>query len=205
MVSLEAFVGPEGDERTAAFARGSALGRVLRERRMDVLRSLMTRVTLDTVSQENICCLNSALAVLLFAQRRRLLPRVLRAVGGEDPGATIDADKELLELWGAAAGDNASGAADAQQPLGTDSDAAFLGQGGPALSNYRRLLWFWRQYYLQSNEQDREALALSSRIPFADWLSVTDTLCADDGSDTSLLRRGQKLRTPTLLDLLTAS
>jgi len=57
----------------------------------------------------------------------------------------------------------------------------------PEFTNFRKLLWFWREYYLRRG-RDRLSLEFSSRISFKFWKEVVDILCADDGSPTALCR-----------------
>ncbi|TMW64465.1 hypothetical protein Poli38472_011345 [Pythium oligandrum] len=45
-----------------------------------LLKDLMTVVTLDDVNHENICCLNTAIVILLFQHRRKRLPVILDAL-----------------------------------------------------------------------------------------------------------------------------
>ena len=62
-----------------------------------------------------------------------------------------------------------------------------LGGGDRVMSNFRELLWFWREYYLRRG-RDRLSIEFSSRIPFPYWLDLVDLLCKDDASPTSLVR-----------------
>ncbi|KDO23592.1 hypothetical protein SPRG_10787 [Saprolegnia parasitica CBS 223.65] len=52
--------------------------------------------------------------------------------------------------------------------------------------NFRHLLWFWVQYYTPRG-RDRLSLEHSSDMKFREWYDVVALLCADDGSDASLL------------------
>jgi len=192
---------------------------VLRKHRIPILRSLMTVVHLDSVSQENICCLNTALVLLLFAHRQGVLPQYLQAVEELDPSVVEDLIETARQNTRAKADASSAGgvdeaASEAAMPslggaLGADSNddessshAAFPAQGAPPLQNCRALLWFWRRYYISNNSQDRNSLAASSGIPFEEFAAIADLLCADDGSETSLLRQGQPLDVPTLIDLM---
>ena len=56
------------------------------------------------------------------------------------------------------------------------------------MSNFRELLWFWREYYLRRG-RDRLSIEFSSRIAFPYWQGLVDVLCKDDGSPTSLVAR----------------
>jgi hypothetical protein len=62
--------------------------------------------------------------------------------------------------------------------------------------NFRRLLWFWQQYYSHCN-CDRYSLECSSGVKFGELQSVVEMLCADDGAATSLL--GSPIVLPRLL------
>lgn len=113
-----------------------------------LLRDLMTVVGLDEVNHENICCLNTAIVILIFQYRRSRLPVVLDALR----------DHEDVS-----------------------------GKAGYICNNFRGLLWFWIQYYTPCG-RDRLGLELSSDMDFEEWRHVVALLCADDGSDTALLR-----------------
>lgn len=54
------------------------------------------------------------------------------------------------------------------------------------LQNFRRLLFFWQEYYC-SRGRDRLSLEFSSHIQFHEWNEVVQLLCADDDSLTSLV------------------
>lgn len=45
-----------------------------------LLRDLMTIVTIEDVNHENICCLNTAIVILIFQHRRQRLPAILEAL-----------------------------------------------------------------------------------------------------------------------------
>lgn len=45
-----------------------------------LLRDLMTIVTMEDVNHENICCLNTAIVILIFQHRRQRLPVILEAL-----------------------------------------------------------------------------------------------------------------------------
>ncbi|RLO03722.1 hypothetical protein DYB28_007799 [Aphanomyces astaci] len=53
-----------------------------------LLRHLMTIVTLDDINHENICCLNTAVVMLVFEHRQRRLPRMLELQTEVDDGNT---------------------------------------------------------------------------------------------------------------------
>lgn len=113
-----------------------------------LLRDLMTIVAMEDVNHENICCLNTAIVILIFQHRRSRLPVILEALR----------DHENLS-----------------------------GKTGYICNNFRGLLWFWIQYYTPCG-RDRLGLEHSSDVGFEEWRHVVSLLCADDGSDTALLR-----------------
>jgi len=176
--------------------------RILHRHRISVLRSLMTVVKLDTISQESICCLNTALLQLLMAHEHDELSVYLQAV--EELGSSHESQ---MLVW---VGNSENSLENPQVEilpdageLGTASSGkSFPHQGAPALLNYRELLWFWHQYYLYFCPSDRESLASSSGIPFEKWLSIADLLCQDDGSFCSLLAKGQTFNSPSPLNVL---
>ncbi|KAI9914207.1 hypothetical protein PsorP6_006236 [Peronosclerospora sorghi] len=112
-----------------------------------LLRDLMTIVTIEDINHENICCLNTAIVILVFQHRRQRLPIVLDALRDHE-------------------------------------DAS--GKQGYVCDNFRRLLWFWIQYY-SPRGRDRLGLEHSSEVKFEEWRHVVSLLCADDGSETALL------------------
>ncbi|DAZ98961.1 TPA: hypothetical protein N0F65_000493 [Lagenidium giganteum] len=69
-----------------------------------LLRDLMTIVTLDDVNHENICCLNTAIVILIFQNRRHRLGAILDALrvheGSADQQGSICGNfRELLWFW----------------------------------------------------------------------------------------------------------
>lgn len=58
--------------------------------------------------------------------------------------------------------------------------------GAVVLHGFRRLLWFWSEYYLRGG-RDRLSLEFSTHVKFWAWKRVIELLCADDGSPTSLV------------------
>lgn len=58
--------------------------------------------------------------------------------------------------------------------------------GAAVLHGFRRLLWFWSEYYLRGG-RDRLSLEFSTHVKFWAWKRVIRLLCADDGSPTALV------------------
>jgi hypothetical protein len=58
--------------------------------------------------------------------------------------------------------------------------------GEATLANFRRLLWFWSEYY-EKRGRDRLSLEFSSHVPFLEWRNLVHILSSDDGRPGSLL------------------
>ena len=130
-----------------------------KEREIILLR-LMCAVTIGTINHENICCLNTALVMLILAERNGELASVLAKVR-----KLADADVD--------------GGGD-----GDEYDAHYRSQ--KVMRNFRELLWYWQEYYLRRG-RDRLSIEFSSHIPFKHWIRIVQILCRDDDSSTSLV------------------
>ncbi|KAL7689068.1 putative short transient receptor potential channel 4-associated protein [Plasmopara halstedii] len=69
-----------------------------------LLRDLMTIVTLDDINHENICCLNTAIVILVFQHRRKRLPTILEALRDHEDvsgkhGYVCENFRALLWFW----------------------------------------------------------------------------------------------------------
>ncbi|EGZ21931.1 hypothetical protein PHYSODRAFT_495640 [Phytophthora sojae] len=69
-----------------------------------LLRDLMTIVTMDDINHENICCLNTAIVILVFQHRRQRLPAILEALRDHEDvsgkqGYVCDNFRGLLWFW----------------------------------------------------------------------------------------------------------
>ena len=217
-----------GTERVTdlSVARLAALRAFVAASEGGMLTRLMAVVPADTVSHENICVLNTGLVLCLLAHRRGELAALLARADAEAGAAaraeagTADARAAFSEDRRDAGGVNAGGedaggaglgvdtaAAAAQDALKAAPDALAAAPDASAAAarlNFRRLLWFWREYYGHRG-RDRASLEQSSRLPFKAWAAVVDLLCADDGAPTALLASPPRLppspyaAVPTLL------
>ena len=185
-----------------------------------LLRDLLRAVDLRNINHENICCLNTAIVVAIFAHRRQKLSKVideLRRMNDESENsrphsrrASADSlasfvaainlnDDEMIE------GENLKMAASKPQAT-TATNVSSIGDQSDVLRNFRELLWFWKQYYTHRG-RDRLSLEFSSHLRFQEWSEVVERLCADDGSDTALLAHPVRLptspfsRAPRTVDL----
>ncbi|GMF44357.1 unnamed protein product [Phytophthora fragariaefolia] len=69
-----------------------------------LLRDLMTIVTMDDINHENICCLNTAIVILVFQHRRNRLPVILEALRDHEEvsgkqGYVCNNFRGLLWFW----------------------------------------------------------------------------------------------------------
>eukprot|EP00903_Cladosiphon_okamuranus_P008770 g8401.t1 len=223
--------GERGELEEPAVAAGAAL-----------VRDLMCVVNLETINHENICCLNTAVLILIFADRRGQLAELLEAVrklpagkgssteeeidsefdlDGDEPVGNSDGDgdgdgdddeddddgerdslawpssraRTTSKSGGGGGGGGCGGGrchhADPQADDDGDGDGCKAkgagAQDGPTvLRNFRRLLWFWGEYYLRGG-RDRLSLEFSTHVKFWAWKKVIRLLCADDGSPTALV------------------
>jgi len=75
ILSYECFKNSEPE-----FAENSKFGMFIEKNRLFLLRSLMTIVSLPKVNQENICCLNTALLILMFSNENGDLAMLLHSI-----------------------------------------------------------------------------------------------------------------------------
>jgi len=176
-----------------------------------LLRDLLGVVDLRNINHENICCLNTAVVVAIFAYRRAHLAGVLselRRMSDDEKErrrsnssstcvevAYVADAMSQLELEGL--GRRRSIGRNFQSTTGGSSwrisTLAIYGDRNDVLRNFRELLWFWSEYY-KNRGRDRLSLEFSSHLRFQEWIKVVNLLGADDGSNTSLTR--QPIRLP---------
>eukprot|EP00934_Nitzschia_sp_Nitz4_P008770 Nitzschia sp. Nitz4//scaffold166_size90379//57971//62599//NITZ4_005064-RA/size90379-processed-gene-0.62-mRNA-1//-1//CDS//3329538217//8760//frame0 len=171
-----------------------------------LLRDLLGVVDLTNINHENICCLNTAVVVAIFAYRRQQLDTLL-----EDLRRMNDEERETKMLaLDAVRNDDVVDRAfvqamkymdiDRETPPAPYSRRASLTQRNSitigtsnevdrndVLRNFREVLWFWIEYYTHRG-RDRLSLEFSSHVRFQEWIEVVSLLGADNGSPTSLVR-----------------
>lgn len=138
--------------------------------RTRLLRDLLEVVNLNNINHENICCLNTAVVITIFANRRDELHNLLRnlkQMDEDDRKARMDHSKLS----------SSSEKGRRAKPHNTN-----------ILQNFREVLWFWVEYYTHRG-RDRLSLEFSSRLRFHEWMEVVTLLAADDGAPTALVRR----------------
>jgi hypothetical protein len=138
-------------EYVGTVAQTTKFFKYLAESKLRLFSNLCTLIDVMQVSQENLCCLNTTIIVLIFARREGVLHHYVQSL------------RDLEAQWNSP---------------------------GSVITNFRRLLWFWRRYY-HSKGHDRLSLENSARIPFAEYLETVDIVCADDNSPCALCKNPQ--------------
>jgi len=175
---------PEDDVMSSAAHGPNTIGRLswfLTTNRTRLLRDLLEVVNLKNINHENICCLNTAVVITIFAYRRQelhILLRDLKQMNAEDTTflqamKTVDISRE-------------------QSSLTRRRSGGEIGNRHDIMQNFREVLWFWIEYYTHRG-RDRLSLEFSSRLRFHEWMEVVTLLAADDGAPTSLVRRPLRL------------
>lgn len=204
---------PEGEgisEATLAPNTVERLSWFLAVNQTRLLRDLLSVVDLTNINHENICCLNTAVVVTIFAYRRSQLPSLLkdlkriddeerenkrRAVNAatrEDDvidRAFVQAMKYMsLDLESQAAPYARRASLTRRSSLtAVGSHAEPGGDRNDVTQNFREVLWFWMEYYTHRG-RDRLSLEFSSHLRFQEWMEVVSLLAADTDSSTSLVQ-----------------
>jgi hypothetical protein len=167
-----------------------------------LLRDLLGVVDLRNINHENICCLNTAVVIAIFAHRRKQLALLL----GELRQMNDEEKETKRRAFAAAQHDDVVDRAFAQAVRYLDlsqrespryaraasiahtaAGSQQIGDRSDVMRNFREVLWFWMEYYTHRG-RDRLSLEFSSHIRFQEWNHVVSLLAADDGSSTSLVR-----------------
>jgi len=176
------------------------IGMFLMNERNNIIMRLMDVVNIRSVNHENVCCVHTALTMLIMSHRRGQLASTLDAVrtladdrvksaclaklfSGEDD----DDDVGVGGGEGGGEGGGGGGEEDVGHGFFCAPCSSHSSGGDQIMQNFRCLVWFWREYYLRRG-RDRLSIEFNTRIPFRYWLEITELLCADDGSPTSLLK-----------------
>ncbi|KAL3944593.1 MAG: hypothetical protein SGBAC_001305, partial [Bacillariaceae sp.] len=178
-----------------------------------LLRDLLGVVDLRNINHENICCLNTAVVIAIFAARRNELGSLLQDLGR----LNIEERETKRRARNAASDDNVIDRAFAQALKYMDMDEKIapapyarrasvsrrasltyygtkseIGDKNDVLRNFREVLWFWIEYYTHRG-RDRLSLEYSSHLRFQEWVDVVSLLSADDSSPTSLVHQPVRL------------
>jgi len=179
-----------------------------------LLRDLLGVVDLRNINHENICCLNTAVVIAIFAYRRNELGSLLQDLGRLN---IVERETKRRARNFAASDDNVIDRAFAQALKYMDMDEKIapapyarraslsrrasltyygtkseIGDKNDVLRNFREVLWFWIEYYTHRG-RDRLSLEYSSHLRFQEWVDVVSLLSADDSSPTSLVHQPVRL------------
>jgi hypothetical protein len=180
-----------------------------------LLRDLLGVVDLRNINHENICCLNTAVVVAMFANRRQQLAVLL-----DELREMNDIEKESKRQRASSTvshntGDDIVDRAFAQAVRYLDlenqrdmpayarissinhngsstANTAQIGDRSDVIRNFREVIWFWKEYYAHRG-RDRLSLEFSSHLRFQEWNHVIFLLTLDDGSPTALARGPARL------------
>jgi Trpc4-associated protein len=149
---------------------------------VSLMRDLLAVVDTSNINHENICCLNTAVALLVLARRQdggdECVACMLRCIRN---GVTTAVKSTPRKLGGCEGSDIAQEGGQEEEPKTGPPRS-----GSEILANFRQLLWFWQEYYMHRG-RDRLGVEFNSHINFHEWKSLVELLCADDGSPTSLV------------------
>lgn len=172
-----------------------------------LLRDLLGVVDLRNINHENICCLNTAVVVAIFAHRRQQLSTLLdelRRMNDDEkevkrraqhgPRQDDVVDRVFLQAMRYLEMDQQQQDRPAYVRMATiaHNGSQQIGDRTDVMRNFREVLWFWREYYTHRG-RDRLSLEFSSRIRFQEWNHVVSLLAADDASATALVNRPVRL------------
>ncbi|MGH0124494.1 UNVERIFIED_CONTAM: hypothetical protein FKN15_077179 [Acipenser sinensis] len=172
------------------------------ENRLAFLFRLINIISVETLTQENVSCLNTSLVILMLARSKGKLSFYLNALREKEyaekyPGCILNNFHNLLRFW-------------QQHYLNKDKDRTSLenedanhdwklfSKGklsfylnalrekeyaekypGCILNNFHNLLRFWQQHYL-NKDKDRTSLENSACICFSYWKTTVSVLLSPD-------------------------
>jgi hypothetical protein len=209
---------PVGDSlSTAAHAPNTVerLSWFLAANQTRLLRDLLGVVDLRNINHENICCLNTAVVIAIFAYRRHQLHTLLqdlRRMSDEERETkrrAMDAvrnddvvDRAFVQAMKYMEIDNETPPAPYSRRasltrrgslLSINGNNNEIGDRNDVMRNFREVLWFWVEYYTHRG-RDRLSLEFSSHLRFQEWIEVVSLLGADEeGAATSLVRAPVRL------------
>ncbi|KAG7363961.1 DUF3689 domain containing protein [Nitzschia inconspicua] len=206
---------PEGDGLSPGTLAPNTVERLswfLAANQTRLLRDLLSVVDLTNINHENICCLNTAVVITIFAYRRSQLDTLLQDLKrlNEEERETkrrainvATKEDDIVDRAFVQAMKHVSLDADphaapyARRSSLTRRSSLSLGDspddrstrdgGGDVLRNFREVLWFWMEYYTHRG-RDRLSLEFSSHLRFQEWMEVVSLLAADNGSSTALVQ-----------------
>lgn len=203
---------PLGDELCAKAYLPNTIERLnwfLAANQARLLRDLLVVIDLKNINHENICCLNTAVVITIFAHRRKQLASLLdelrrmsddekeakrRAMDASQRDQVVDRafaqamryldlsnqERDALPIY-------ARRTSLSNSTLSRGSRDPHVGDRTDVMRNFREVLWFWIEYYTHRG-RDRLSLEFSSHIRFQEWNHVVSLLVTDNESPTSLVK-----------------
>ena len=159
-----------------------------------LLRDLLSVVDLRNINHENICCLNTAVVIAIFAHRRHELAALLqelRQLSNNERQQRHHGRVGDRSLTAMARSEDVTNDSERHSMSAASSSSRWLSPSevhdhDDVMRNFRQVLWFWREYYTHRG-RDRLSLEFSSHLRFQEWDLVVSLLGADDGSTLSLV------------------
>lgn len=137
----------------------------------------MNIINIHNLSQENVSCLNTALIILMLANKHATLPKYLNAIKVKSNELILASDLNNLNsfndenqmLQSAPSGAASSNLAIVHNHHHRHHHQADL------ISNFKDLLVFWQNHYLQK-DKDCSGLEQNSKIDFNYWKLTVELL-----------------------------
>ena len=213
---------PTGDTLSAETYQPNTVERLswfLAANQAQLLRDLLGVVDLRNINHENICCLNTAVVITIFAHRRHQLSALLEELrhmndieketkrrANHDANQDDVVDRAFVQAmkymdldqqreaypYARRASLNNTSNHQPRESNGTEQQLQQIGDRSDVMRNFREVLWFWSEYYTHRG-RDRLSLEFSSHLRFQEWQYVVSLLASDDESSTALVQSPVRL------------
>ena len=144
-----------------------------------LLYDLLSVVNLRNINHENICCLNTAIVVTIFAYRRNELYQMIHELSTMNAAASATHQQEgWKQRYGSKDATATNELVQKMQSLSMRNETfngSTFDDHNNILLNFRQVLWFWVEYYTHRG-RDRLSLEYSSHLRYDDWISVVTIL-----------------------------
>ena len=165
------------------------------DRRILFLCRMINTINIQNLSQENVSCLNTTLVVLMLANRKKQLPKYLKAIRQKSIEMSAQANSEtsngshslatmiindIAQSVQQMSGSQLSMLSSSIQANSSNQGHSSSSQEATSasvelLKNFKDLLIFWQSHYLQK-DKDCVGLEQNSRIEFSYWKSTVEML-----------------------------
>ena len=138
---------------------------------------MMNIINTHNLSQENVSCLNTTLIILMLANRRKILPKYLRAIKSKSVEMLLASDlihvnNNNISTAASRLANNLNGSTNTNHH---HNHHHHHHQPIDLMTNFRDLLIFWQSHYLQK-DKDCAGLEQNSRIDFSYWKKTVELL-----------------------------